>query len=421
MSAGTTFLEALERSRILSERRMERVQIASVRWRELPDASIARKLLSAGVISRFQAEELLRGNFRRLRIGPYILQDIIGFGGMGNVYRARDAEEHRIVALKVLSKRFQHDKGMRARFQLEAEAGQQLNHPHLVRTYGFGETQELYGEVDYMVMEFFEGVALHEVVSVYGLLKFDSVCDMGCQVAAGLQHMHEQDLVHRDVKPDNVLIGHSGFVKLVDFGLALADKRAMDDEFSLAMIFGHDGLGTLDYMAPEQSIDSMTVDARADIYGLGCTLYAVMTGRRPFAYPSRSQVLNAHRTEAPPSVLLRVPHVPVPIAEVIQKMMAKDPADRFPSMTAVQDALAPFAKRRPIPFDFGTILNRRRDEAQARLAKQGRTLTQMVQRQSTTSAHGSHASMQSTGMAQETDVRRDVTPGTHPRPEPPAR
>jgi serine/threonine-protein kinase len=216
-----------------------------------------------------------------------------------------------------------------------------------------------------------------------------------------------------------VLIARSGDVKLVDFGLALADKEALEDEFSLAMIFGHDGLGTLDYMAPEQSYDSMTVDPRADVYGLGCTLYAVMTGRRPFAYASRSQVLEAHRTEAPPSILHRAPHVPVPIAEIIQRMMAKKPEERQPSMKAVAAAFAPFAKRRPIPFDFGDILNRRRDEAQARLAKQGRTLTQMVQRQSTTSAHGSQASMQNTGMAQETDVRRDVTAGMHPKKSPP--
>lgn len=417
MSAGTTFLEALQRSKILSPNRLKRVQAAASRWSELPDAGIARKLVSASVISRFQAEELLRGNFRRLRIGKFILQDVVGFGGMGNVYRVRDTDEHRTAALKVLSKRFQHDKGMRARFRLEAEAGLLLEHPHLVKTLGFGETQELYGEVDYMVMEFFEGIALHEVVSVYGLIKYDSVCDMACQAAAGLEQMHKQDLIHRDVKPDNVLVGHDGTVKLVDFGLALADKRALDDEFSLSMIFGHDGLGTLDYMAPEQSYDSMTVDPRADVYGLGCTLFAVITGRRPFPYPQRSQVLAGHRTEAPPSVLERAPHVPIELAALIQKMMAKKPEDRFPSMAAVQEALRPFAKRRPIPFDFAAILNRRRDEAQARLAKQGRTLTQMVQRQSTTSAQGSQASMQGTAMARETDVRRDATPGIHPKDE----
>jgi serine/threonine-protein kinase len=308
---------------------------------------------------------------------------------------------------------------MRARFRLEAEAGMQLDHPNLVKTYSIGETQELYGEVDYMAMEFFEGIALHEAVSVYGLLKYDSICDMACQAAAGLHQMHTQDLIHRDVKPDNVLIGTNGQVKLVDFGLALADKRAFEDEFSLAMIFGHDGLGTLDYMAPEQSYDSMTVDARADIYGLGCTLFAVMTGRRPFPYAARSQVLNGHRTEAPPSVLTRAPHVPPEVAAIIQKMMAKAPGDRFPTMLAVEEAFQPFAKRRPLPFDFKAILNRRRDEAQARLAKQGRTLTQTVQRQSTTSAHGSQASMQGTGMAQETDIGRSASPANHPKPKKP--
>ena len=138
-----------------------------------------------------------------------------------------------------------------------------------------------------------------------------------------------------------------------------------------------------------------------------------MTGRRPFPYPSRTEILEAHKSEAPPSILQRAPHVPIQIAEIIQKMMAKDPKDRFQTMEAVREVLGPFAKRRPLPFDFAAILNRRRDEAQAKIAKQGRSLT-TLQRQSTTRARGSHASMEATGVAQETDIRHDVNPAIQP-------
>ena len=177
-------------------------------------------------------------------------------------------------------------------------------------------------------------------------------------------------------------------------------------------------LGTLDYIAPEQALAGRAVDSRADIYSLGATLYALLGGSPPFGGKSSVEKLLAHQLAAPPPLHQARPSVPRALSAVIEKMMAKQPEDRFPSMAAVQEALAPFAKRRPIGFDFPAILNRRRDEAQARLAKQGRTLTQMVQRQSTTSAHGSQASLQNTGMAQETDVRRDVTPGVHPKQPP---
>src|SRR5690606_20168453 len=158
---------------------------------------------------------------------------------------------------------------------------------------------------DYASMELFEGIALHELVGIMGPIPVNAACEIACQAADALSYLHAQGMVHRDVKPDNVLVDRTGAVKIIDFGLTLIsdasdEEPAEGEEFSLAMIFGHDCLGTPDYMPPEQADDSREVDARADIYGLGCTLFVALTAKRPFTGKSGSELIQQHRTQPPP-------------------------------------------------------------------------------------------------------------------------
>jgi serine/threonine protein kinase len=173
-------------------------------------------------------------------------------------------------------------------------------------------------------------------------------------------------MVHRDVKPDNILIAADGRVKLVDFGLSFLGTELCGEEFSLAMIFGHDCLGTADYMPPEQADDSMQADQRSDVYGLGGTLYTALTAARPYRADSRSGLIQAHRTQPRPSVRAKVPSLPEAANRIVTRMMAIRPEDRYPSMSALIDALRPFAIRRPIDFDFEKLLRLRSRVAEKR-------------------------------------------------------
>ena len=278
--AAQNFLELLEKSGLLTESQIKKVRDKL----GIPDTATARetaKLLVRGrVLTPFQAERLLEGRYRGLVIDGYRIREVLGFGGMGCVFIAEDPKEDRKVAIKVLSSEHALDAGMLARMKLEAIAGMRLNHPNIIRTYRMDTT----GAVHYLVMELFRGISLHELVALYGALKWPMVCDIALQAAEALKAAHAQGIVHRDIKPANFLINEEGVTRILDFGLAMM-KDVPEEEFSLSMVFGHDCLGTPDYIAPEQSIDSRHVDARADIYSLGATLYVALTAHVPFPAP----------------------------------------------------------------------------------------------------------------------------------------
>lgn len=348
----SVLLEALDRSGIHNAEQRRAAQDVLAQLDAPDDARIAEALIKARLLTRFQADELLAGRHRKLRIDDYVLKGIVGVGGMGTVFRAVDTRTGDDVALKVLAERYKHDAGMRARFRLEARIGMQVSHERIVKTLALGETDDVFGEVDYVVMELFESIALHELVALNGPLDWPTACDIICQAAEGLAALHRQGLVHRDVKPDNLLINQHGDVKLVDFGLAYLGTSLCDEEFSLAMIFGHDCLGTPDYMPPEQADDSLSADQRSDVYALGGTLYASVTGSRPFQAGTRAATIQAHRVQPPPSLKQ---HTKQPLPEgadaIVRRMMAKNPDERQGSMDDVIAALRPFAVRRPIPYD----------------------------------------------------------------------
>ncbi len=385
-TVANQFLELLEKSELLSagqvRKAVEQFEISDLMTPE----QVARKLVKARVLTPFQAERLLEGRYRGFVIDGYRVREVLGVGGMGCVYIAEDRDRTRKVALKVMSSQHALDPGMLTRMKLEAEAGMLIQHPNVIETYGIDST----GAVHYMVMELLRGISLHELVAIYGPLKWGMASDMFRQIAKGLQAAHSKGIIHRDIKPANILVSAEGVAKLLDFGLAKIDKNAgaEGDEFSLAMIFGHDCLGTPDYIAPEQAADSSSVDVTADIYSLGCTFYVALTGRVPFPYKRNSAKIEAHKIETarPISEIRR--DVPDELIQIIEKMMAKLPADRFQSAAEVVDALKPYAKRRPVVFDFRQLVTLRAKQARDKDAAAEKGRRTKTSNSSITSAAG---------------------------------
>jgi serine/threonine protein kinase len=263
----------------------------------------------------------------------------LGRGGMAFVYKARDLRRQRLVAIKVSDPSLAGDSEIVARFRQEQLLAVRLAHPNLVAACDAGQVEG----VPYLVLELVEGHSLAWLLRQRGPLPVAEACEVARQAALGLQHLHKHGLVHRDVKPANLMLTPSRQVKVLDLGVARLGNGP-----------GHEGpltspgqsLGTLDYMAPEQCLDSHAVDGRADIYALGCTRYELVTGRPPFAGPAHESVflkMKAH-VEAPvPPVRGRRPEVPERLAAVLERMLAKDPTGRFVSAAGVVAALQPFA------------------------------------------------------------------------------
>lgn len=319
-----------------------------------------KAMMLKGLLTRFQADWLMTGEFVEFSIDKYRVTEILGTGGMGWLYVARDEESGDQVALKVISKEQENE--YITRFKLEARAGLMLKHPHIVRTDRIDETDD----VVFVVMELVEGISLQELIILNKFIPWPQACSFARQAAEGLKHAHSKGMVHRDVKPANLLIEKDGKVKILDFGLALLEKD--DDEFSLAMISGQDCVGTADYIAPEQTLDSFTVDARADIYSLGCTLYATLTGCVPFPAETIQQKLRAHRSKNPKPIREIRPEVPEAVEAIVMKMMARDLDKRYRNAADVAKALAPHSKRSPAVFDFQKVLRNRVLEAKQRIA-----------------------------------------------------
>ena len=358
------FLDVLRKSDLLPESAIESAARRYGINSRTPSRNVALTLVKYDLITRFQAERLLEGYSRGFFVSDYKLLEILGNGGMGHVYLAEELDSRREVALKMLPKRQQTDAGLVARFQLEARAGQMLDHPNIVRTLKLDRFDGVYGDVYCMVMDFVKGITLEELISLRHFVAYPLACDLIRQAADGLQYAHEAGLIHRDVKPANLLINSNGEVKILDFGLSLITED--EDEFSLAMIFGQDCLGTADFIAPEQSLESYRADARSDVYGLGCTLYSTISGRVPFPYKTAKDKIDAHRSKQARSLSELKPNTPPDLIAIVEKCMDKNPDNRFQTAADVAAAIKPFAKREPVPFDFQTILTLRANEARIR-------------------------------------------------------
>ena len=265
--------------------------------------------------------------------GRYEIEELVGTGGMSSVYRARDSVLERRVALKILHEHFSADPEYVERFRREARAIARLNHPNIVTVIDRGE----FGNRQFIVFEHIPGENLKEVVEREGQLPVAQALALTHQIARGLAFAHQHDVVHRDVKPQNVLLDESGTAKVTDFGIA----RSLDPGEELTQTGTL--LGTSDYIAPEQA-SGEPIDARSDQYSLGVLLYELLTGEVPYPADSFMAVAMRHLRDPVPSVRERRRDVPDRVDKIVARAMAKRPADRFPSteamMGAIEDALA---------------------------------------------------------------------------------
>jgi serine/threonine protein kinase len=303
---------------------------------ETPRA-MADLLVGGNLVTRYQAEQLLRGKWRNFLLGgKYLVLGPLGSGGMGQVYLCEHKVMRRRVAVKVLPDR-SGDPAALQRFHREARAVAQLNHPNIVGGYDIDRD----GQLHFLVMEYIDGSTLHTVVRRAGPMDPLRAAHYVRQAAAGLQHAHEAGLVHRDVKPSNLLLDRSGWVKVLDLGLARFFHEEADD---ISRRHAEGPIGTLDYMAPEQALDSHQADIRADIYGLGATFYFLLAGHSPFRSESSLRKLICHQFEQPKPIRELRPEVPEGMAAVIERMTAKSPAERYQTPAEVVEALAPWTQ-----------------------------------------------------------------------------
>jgi serine/threonine protein kinase len=295
--------------------------------------SVAAALIRDGVLTRFQAEQLLLGKSRGFKLGPYKILERLGTGGMALVYLCESPDRRSLVALKVLPNSRAQDEEFLKRFQRESRVTAALDHPNIVKMQDIGQD----GKLHFIVMEYIAGTPLHQIVHKFGPLAIDRACNYIRQTALGLQHAHESGLVHRDIKPANLILDRSGTLKILDMGLARIFSDAEE-------ILTHGVLGTPDYVAPEQSQDSHNVDIRADIYSLGCTFYYMLSGYPPFPEGSVAQKLLWHQTRQPKPLRTLRPEVPEDLARLVHQLMAKLPAQRPQSPAAVAAALEPWVQ-----------------------------------------------------------------------------
>jgi serine/threonine-protein kinase len=360
---------------------LEPAQLREVTHGLLPETAEAPalidKLLQRGWLTPYQAEHLLRGEPRELVLGPYRLLAPLGEGGMGQVFKAVHQRLGRVVALKIIrtERVSQHPEAV-PRFQREARAAAQLSHPNVVILY---DADQLDGR-HFIAMEYVEGTDLSKLVQQYGPLRAEQACDYIRQAALGLQHAHERGMVHRDIKPSNLLLSHpsprstpsgrgssfygrpplangstrgpapaapavaggpppGGVVKILDMGLArMISADGAEAETGLT----REGLlmGTPDFIAPEQARNSHTVDIRADLYSLGCTLYYLLVGHAPFSGGTTVEKLLMHQLDEPEPLDRLRPGVPPLVVAVVRKLMAKKPEDRFQAPAEVAEVLA---------------------------------------------------------------------------------
>ncbi|QEL18363.1 phosphate ABC transporter substrate-binding protein PstS [Limnoglobus roseus] len=329
------FLTAIRESRLLPDAVLEPYQADD-------DADkIRSRMLADRVLTPYQAKRLQTGRSKGFFLGgKYKLLDHLGSGGMGHVYLCEHLMLHRLVAVKVLHAVAAQAAGFTDRFFREARAVAQLDHPNIARVFDMDRV----GSTPFMAMEYVDGSDLHSIVQRHGRLPIARAVHYVYQAACGLDHAHRAGLVHRDIKPANLLLERGGTLKVLDLGLARYFDDASRNHNLTAKYDDRRIIGTADFMAPEQSVDSSAVDIRADLYSLGCTLYFLLTAKLPFEEGNFTQKLLWHQLREPTSVKELRPDVPADVVAVLTRMMAKDPGVRFQTPAELMQILTPYSR-----------------------------------------------------------------------------
>ncbi len=327
------FLQTLSQSGLLPPQELDSVRAHPVAH---PDsgsttADLINWLIQQEKLTQYQAELLCRGRAGGLVLGNYIVLDKIGQGGMGTVFKARHRRMNRIVALKVLPSSLSNIPEAIARFAREVEAAAKLQHPHIAAAYDADEAEG----VHFLVMEHVDGPNLAAYVREKGALPVAAAVRLVAQAAKGLAVAHAQGIVHRDIKPSNLMVNRQGQLKMLDLGLAQMRDSASEVDLTTDVTQTGRTMGTVDYMAPEQARDAKTVDARADIYSLGCTLYFLLAGHTPAPPGSAAEKLLWHQTQEATPLIDVCEGCTARLEALVKRMLAKPPAARPQSMVDV--------------------------------------------------------------------------------------
>lgn len=331
-------LTHLRHSQLVPREQLDRVAADHA---DLGPAAFLERLLALGLLTRFQADRIKAGKHKGFILGDYRILDQLGGGGAGQVYLAEHRVMRRLVALKVLSISGSGDPVTRERFFREARVAGGLDHPNIIRLHD----QRREGTVFYLVMEYVGGISLQHLVARHGKLDWPTAAHYARQVAIGLAVAHASDLVHRDIKPANLLLGPDGIVKILDLGLV---RDTSDTTNQLTEKVDRSILGTADYLAPEQAVNSAKVDIRADLYSLGATFYFLLAGRPMFPDGRTAQKLMWQQLREPTPITEFCPDLPAPLAAFVHQLLAKKPDRRPQSPHDVIRFLDPYTTQ-PIP------------------------------------------------------------------------
>lgn len=353
-----SLIEALQKLGLLSARVMNEV-VQTLQPLHRDPQSLAREMLQRGWLTPYQVNQLLQGNAKDLVLGSYVLQERLGEGGMGQVFKAWHRKLDRIVALKLIRKELVASAEAVQRFYREIEAAAKLSHPNIVIAY---DADEIDG-VHFYTMEYVEGTTLADLVRRSGAMSVSLACEYIRQTAVGLQHAHERGLVHRDIKPANLMLtwtskpldptaggaadernrvlwgSHMPLIKILDMGLA---RGSLDETtpFDGSLTAKGQLMGTPDFISPEQAINAHKVDIRSDLYSLGATFYCMLAASVPFPGGNPLEKVIHHRMDEPRPLAQLRPGIPPEVVAIVSKLMAKPPEQRYQTPGEVAKVLA---------------------------------------------------------------------------------